>query len=234
MPYYTLSPYKPAPKLLVAGRAQYLFGSFDDRSDDTVAIITADAAAGTTATLTVTIIKGSVPVVGQLITVIGTVNSAGVFNVTNTALSAVTAVNSPDNGVYLLSYTISATTQATTADIGQALMPQQEIGTTLIAGSSAPVAMPYGNATSNLNQAITVVVSFPSLPTSVIVVLQQAVIDRDSEYATVATVATVSGGAVTAAGSQITVDPTLGKFFRLNNGTVVGGTLPTIIGKILM
>jgi hypothetical protein len=66
------------------------------------------------------------------------------------------------------------------------------------------------------------------------VILQQAIKDIDSEYATVATVTTVAGGAVTAAGSQITVDPTLGRFFRLNSSTVTGGTLPTIIGKIMM
>jgi hypothetical protein len=94
--------------------------------------------------------------------------------------------------------------------------------------------MPYGNTLANLNQGLTAVVSFPSLPTSVIVSLQQAVQDIDSEYATVAAVATVSGGVVTAAGAQITVDPTLGRFFRFSNGTVVGGTLPTIVAKLLM
>ena len=47
--------------------------------------------------------------------------------------------------------------------------------------------------------------------------------DIDSEYANVATIATVAGGAVTGS-SQVTVDPTLGRFFRFNNGTVVGGS----------
>jgi hypothetical protein len=65
------------------------------------------------------------------------------------------------------------------------------------------------------------------------VYLQQAVQDIDAEYTTVATVVTVSGGQVQS-GGQITVDPTLGRFFRLLNGDMVGGTLPTIIAKLLI
>jgi hypothetical protein len=135
-----------------------------------------------------------------------------------------------------VTYAVSSTTQASLADGGQVSIPQPEIGEPFAVGNSensVPVVMPYGDATSNLNQAVTVVVSFPSLPTTGVVTLQQAIKDIDSEYATVATVATVTGGAVTAAGSQITVDPTLGRFFRLHSeGT--GGTLPTIVGKIMM
>jgi hypothetical protein len=93
--------------------------------------------------------------------------------------------------------------------------------------------MPFNSMGPNLNQAMTVVASFPSLPTSVIVYLQQAVIDLDSEYQTIATIATVAGGAVSGS-PQITVDPTLGSFFRVLNGTVVGGTLPTVVVKILL
>lgn len=231
MPAYQLTPFREPTKLLVPGLPSWLLGSYLEDAAPTFGYVISDSAATTTATVVFQITQGNIPIVGSLITVRGTANSGGVFNVVGaTVLTASTS----DYGVCSVTYAISSTTQASTADNGQVLIPQIEVGETLVAGSSIPVAMPYQNANANLNQALTAVVSFPSLPTSVIVSLQQAVFDKDSEYATVAVVATVSGGAVTAAGSQITVDPTLGRFFRFSVGTVVGGTLPTIVAKLLL
>ena len=239
MPVYQTTPFKPSPTLLVPGIPEYVFGSYNDKTGPTLGYVQSNSAAATTGTLVFRIVSGNVPIMGALITVIGTANSTGVFNVTNATIITVTCT---DAGICTVTYAVSSTTQASLADGGQVSIPQPEIGERFILTggespsfneNSVPVVMPYGDATSNLNQAITVVVSFPSLPTTGVVTLQQAIKDIDSEYATVATVATVTGGAVTAAGSQITVDPTLGRFFRLHSeGT--GGTLPTIVGKIMM
>jgi hypothetical protein len=227
---YQTTPFKEPIKLLVPGIPAYLWGSYNDKTGPTFGYVISDSAAATVGTIVFQITQGNIPFVGALITVRGTANSGGVFNVTATILTV--AVN--DYGVCTVTYAISSTSQASAADAGQVEIPQPEIAEALTAVSSVPVAMPYNNVNANLNQALTAVVSFPSLPTSVIVSLQQAVIDLDSEYATVAVVATVSGGAVTAAGSQITVDPTLGRFFRFSNGAVVGGTLPSIVAKLLL
>src|ERR1035437_10270750 len=244
MSYYITSPFKPSPKLLVPGFPTYLWGSWNDKTGPTQGIILQSLGIGATAELVVKILSGNVPVVGALITVVGVAAHAN-FNVNNAVIIAVDRYphgNEPDNGMYTLAYAATVATPIQ-ADAGQFIIPQPEIGEVLTAGAvaaginpgaSSPAVMPYGNATYNQNQGLTAVVSFPSLPTSVIVYLQQAVQDMDSEYATVATVATVAGGVVTAAGSQITIDPTLGRFFRFSNGTVVGGTLPTIIAKLLM
>ena len=231
MPAYQTTPFKEPIKLLVPGIPAYLWGSYNDKTGPTFGYVISDSAAATVGTVVFQITQGNIPIVGSLITVRGTANSGGVFNVVN---ATVLTVTTNDYGVCTVTYAISSTSQASAADAGQVEIPQPEIAEALTAVSSVPVAMPYNNVNANLNQALTAVVSFPSLPTSVIVSLQQAVIDLDSEYATVAVVATVSGGAVTAAGSQITVDPTLGRFFRFNNGAVVGGTLPTIVAKLLL
>ena len=233
MPAYQLTPFKQSPALMYPGTATYLWGSWNDKTGPTVGNIISDSAVTTTATVKFQIISGNVPKVGSLIAVVGAANSAN-FNITTpTPILTVSVANNPDTGIYTVTYAIASTSQGTLADGGQVIIPQPEVAEALTATTSVPAAMPYGNATFNQNQGLTAVVSFPSLPTSVVVSLQQAVHDLDSEYQTVATVATVAGGAVTGS-PQITVDPTLGRFFRFSNGTVTGGTLPTIVAKLLM
>lgn len=232
MPSYILSPFKPLPKLLVPGTPSYLWGSWNDNTGPTTGYILSDSGNGTTSTVTVQIQTGNIPVVGSLLTIVGTANSAGAYNVTNAAILSVSAAANPDTGIYTLTYA-GAGASASAKDYGQFIIPQPEVAEALVAGASAPVAMPFNIMNANMNQALTVVASFPSLPTSVVLSLQQAVYDLNSEYATVAAIATVTGGAVVG-NAQITVDPTLGRFFRVLNGAVVGGTSPTVIVKILL
>ena len=238
MSAYQTTPYKQSPTLLYPGFPVYLWGNFNDKTGPTTGIVTFSKTNGTTtATVKIQILSGNIPKNGSLITVVGSSVSVN-LNVTNVAISNVTVIpdaNGNDTGLYSMTYTITSTATPTTytADAAQFIIPQPEVGEALVAGASVPAAMPYGNATFNQNQGLTAVISFPSLPTSVVVTLQQAVFDIDSEYQDVASVVTVSGGVVTV-GGQITVDPTLGRFFRFKNGTVVGGTLPTIVAKLLM
>lgn len=231
MSAYTKSPFKPAPRLLVAGTPEYLWGSYNDKTGPTLGFVISDSAVTTTGTLTFTIVSGNIPTVGALITVVGTANASGNFNVTNATLLTVSTTAA---GVCTVTYAITSSTVAVgTADAGQVIIPQPEIAAALAAGASEPVALASINAILSQEHVVTAVVSFPSLPTSVIVTLQQAVVDQDSEYVDIATVVTVSGGVVTAAGGQITVDPVMGRFLRFNNGTVTGGTLPTLIAKLI-
>jgi hypothetical protein len=242
MSSYIKSPFKASPALLIAGKPEYVFGSWNDKTGPTMGYVKSNSVAGspgTIGTLIFTIMSGNVPAQGSLITVIGCSNS-GNFNVTN---ATILSVSCTDAGVCTVTYAISSTShQANTADGGQVIIPQPEVGdllSSLVTAydstniASVPVAMPYQNVTANLNQALTVVVSFPVIAgVTATVVLQQAVQDLDSEYATVATVATVSGGSLSG-NEQITVDPTLGRFFRLyiSQPTAASGT---IVGKILL
>ena len=232
MPPYILSPFKPMPVLLTPGIPAYLWGSYNDKTGPTTGYVISDSGNGTTSTVTVQIQAGNIPFVGALLTIVGTANAGGAYNVTNATILTVSAAANPDTGIYTLTYA-GAGTSASAKDYGQFIIPQPEVAEALVAGASAPVAMPFNIMNANMNQALTAVASFPSLPTSVVLSLQQAVNDINSEYATVAVIATVTGGAVVG-NSQITVDPTLGRFFRVLNGAVVGGTSPTVIVKILL
>lgn len=228
MSQYQQTPFKAAPALLISGRPVYLYGSYNDRTSPTFGYVISDSAVGTVGTVVFRIVDGNAPIVGALITVRGTANGGGNFNVTNaTILTTTTDTNS---GVTTVTYAISSTTQASTADNGQVEIPQPEIGETIVAGSSVPAAVSFSTANPDQKRGVTAVVSFPTIPTAALVVLQQAVQDIDSEYATINTVATVAGGVVTT-GPQVTIDPVLGRFFRFNTSGITGSG--TIVAKLL-
>jgi len=238
MPAYSISPFKPTPTALTPGMPAYVRGSFNDKTGPTQGNVISDSASGTVGTVKFQILSGNIPAVGFLVTIVGTTNTSGAFNVVG---SSILSVSTTAAGICTITFALVSAAQADTPDGGQVIIPQAEIGEALTSGSSGsttygasvPVVVPYNIIAGNLNQGMTVVVSFPSYPTSCTVVLQQAVQDLDGEYATIATVATVTGGTISG-NSQITVDPTVGRFFRLLNQNVVGGTSPTVVGKFLI
>jgi hypothetical protein len=239
MPAYVTSPFKPVPALLVSGNPSYLYGSFDDKSSPTQGAVLTNAGVTTTATLAFLITSGKIPVVGELITVIGCANSAN-FNVTNVAIASVSVVAA--TGVCTVTYAISSTTQGTLADVGAVFIPRAEVGEALGNGSSAPVAAPFNNPQVDQGKVLSVSVKFPSLPTATTVKLQGANFDIDAEYEDIATVATVAGGVVTvgpdwntgqgASGTAAGVNQLNYRFYRLNVSGTSGGSSPTIVGKI--
>lgn len=229
MPAYQSTPFKEPVKLVISGHPEYLWGNWNDRTGPTFGNVIQSLGIGTTGELVFQIRSGNAPAVGSLITVRGTSRSVN-FNVVNAVITAVVTVM--DTGVCAVSYTIVSTNLGMGADTGEVEIPQPEVGEALVNGASAPVAVSFSTANTDQKRGITVVVSFPSVPIAAVVTLQQAVIDLDSEYSDVAIIATVAGGVITV-GPQVTVDPVLGRFFRLNNSGVSGGTLPTIVGKLL-
>ena len=196
MSQYVTSPFKPPVQLAVAGTPSYLLGSFNDKTGPTQGYVISDASNGTTtATLIFQIVSGNVPVTGSLITVVGTANGGGNFNVTNVS---VTVVSTTEQGVCTCTYTIpsTATPIAQTQDFGQVIIPQPEVGET-VSGStytSVPVARPFNNPNIQEGQALTATLNLPSGGTlsGITAVLQGADIDFDSEYKTIHTFASVT------------------------------------------
>lgn len=252
MPFYITSPFKPSPKLIVQGTPEYLFGKWNSNVAPTQGNIISDSAVTTTATVTFQILSGNIPVPGALITVVGAARSVN-LNVTNAVILTVSAAANPDAGVYTVTYAITSTTLAVGFDGGQVIIPQIEVGDALVTGttSSAPVVSPVAGPNSigkSLSVTITLPASTaanPSTLTAVTVVLQGANQDYDSEYNTIATVATaVAAGSTTdwQSGQGVPVAPsnTLAtgnvdlvnfRFYRLQV-TAATGAGP-IIGKIL-
>ena len=223
---YQSTPFKEHIKLLVSGRNSYLYGSYTDKVSPTFGYVLSNSSIGTVGSVVFQIRDGNPPIVGALITVRGTENSGGVFNVVNAII--LSAVTNTDTGVSTVTYAVASTTQASAADNGQVDVPQPEIGETLVNGSSAPVAMPFQNAQMGQGKDLVAVVSFPTIPTTAVVTLQSALIDLDAEYADIVTVASITGSVVT--GGQVSVGDMAARFYRFHTTGLTG--VGTIIGKL--
>ncbi len=170
MSAYVKSPFRQPPTLLYPGFPAYLWGSFNDKTGPTLGTILADSGNGAISSVKFLITSGNVPLAGSSVTIVGTANASGNYNGTFTILT-VSAAAQPDAGVYTLTFTGTANSGAA-SDGGQLSIPQPEVGEALVSTTaSVPASMPYGNSTYNQNQGLTAVVSFPSLPTSVVVSL---------------------------------------------------------------
>jgi hypothetical protein len=185
----------------VQGKQEYVFGSYNDRTGPTQGFVISDASNGTTTgTLVFQVVSGNVPLVGSLISVVGTANGAANFNVTN---GQILNVSSTEQGVVTVTYTIASTATPTTQtqDFGSVLVPQIELGDVLaVSGtvSSVPVTAP-ASPSQQSGKSLSATVSLPaqqggvaSTLTGITVVIQGSNVDRDDHYNTIGTVCTTT------------------------------------------
>jgi hypothetical protein len=223
MPFYNKSPFAAAVKLLYAGVAEYLFGSWPQDKSPTKMYITSVAVQANVATVGVTIYEGDPPAVGSLISIQGTQTAAGAFNVTNAAITGV-VLNSV--GVGTVTFGLVAANVAN-IDAGISIVPQPVQMEAIAAGASIPVAMSNNSFGGDLDVTVTAKALFGTLPTAATISLQGAMINLDSDFTTLGTVATVAGSALTADGFTIAANYL---FYRvLVSGLTGAGTFAVTI-----
>lgn len=255
MSFYIQSPFKPMPKLLVQGTPEYLFGSWNSTTGPTQGFVLADSGDGTTSTVKFQVQSGNIPVVDSLVTIVGTHNAAGAYNVTNASILSVSAPANPDEGVYTLTF-LGSGSSVLASDYGQIIIPQPEMGDQLTMGliSAGVASGPACSAVAgpdNTGKSLSVTIKLPANTTAhpsslatVAVFLQGANLDYDTEYNDIAEVVTSgsqgntydwqSGQGDTATGTLVAgsvLQPNF-KFYRLRVATGGSGTGP-IIGKIV-
>jgi hypothetical protein len=224
MPAYNKSPFAAAIRLLYAGVAEYLFGSWRQDVSPTKFYVTSVAIAANVATVGVTIYEGDIPLVGSLISIQGTQNAAGAFNVANVALASVT-LNSA--GVGTVTFALVGADLATAAAAGIAIVPQPVQLEAIAAGASVAVATPNNSYGGDLNRTVTAQAIFGTVPTGVTVSLQGSMVNIDADFVTVGTIATVAGSAVTANGVTVIANYL---FYRaLISGLTGAGTIAVLI-----
>lgn len=224
MPAYVSTPLGPPPETLQPGVPGYAFGSFNANLPTTKMLVTTTASTGGTATVGVQVIEGKIPDVGSLVTIRGTSQGAGAFNVTNIAITAVSIV--AGTGVGTIQFALVGTV-VSAADAGLALVPTPEVGEALTNATSKTFAVPEPVGSDTNQKGVVWSTSYPSAPGAVTMVLQGSLFDIDGQYQTVDTSTNVNG-------ETRVYGPSNFRFFRLKASGVSGGTNPTVIGKIFI
>lgn len=226
MPAYSNSAFAPA-KLLQKGVPAYLFGTFDYGRGNTNLYITNVALTTNVATITVQVLNGPAPRVGDILSIIGSASTAGLFNVNSATITATTINNTTGAGT--LTFALTHADVGTAADSGTVIVEPMPIGETVAAIKSLAVCVqaPEGDSQFTLPASIT----FSTLPTAITVTLQVAIMDIDSEYTNTTTVWTVSGTAFTA-GPVVQITLQRGYFYRFIGSGLTLGSGAGMVGKI--
>jgi hypothetical protein len=224
MPAWTDSPFVKV-KGLTPGRPAYSAGSKNQSLSPGKFYVTQVSVLTNVVTLTVQQVAGNVPAVGDLITVRGLPLAA--MNVSDTALTGVT-INA-DTGIGTLTYAATTPDLAATPSGGQVVA-----AVPVVAEVSTPnqayqaFAIPRTSLPGRQNGTrITLTVSHPSAPASIKYNLQVAINNVDAEYVSL-------GSDLTADGTTFFTTSAVYNFVRFKDTGSSGGTLPTVIAKLLM
>jgi len=219
---------QPVPQC-VQGWPTYLLGTFDYGAATGLYTITNVARTATTATVTIAVKSGNVPVVNQLINVLCDNTN---FNVTG-AQTKITAVSvNATTGIGTIQYTTSGfgeiVSVAATGQV-QALVP--EVGETLVNVTSMPTAL-QANTGANNAQTITFEVTLSGGTPTATVAVQKAMNNIDSEYVDAGAGTNLNFTAAAGTKSYTAVD-LRDRFVRFVISGVSGGSSPTIVAKVL-
>lgn len=216
----------PQPQC-VPGYPTYLLGTFDYSAATGNFVITNVARSATTATVTVAVKEGNVPVVGQKVDVLCSNTN---FNVEQAALTAVSV--DATTGVGTITYTTTGFGEIVSiAATGQVVAFVPEVGETLVAKTSLAACL-QSNTGANNGRDVTFEITLSGGTPTATIAVQKAMNNIDSEF--------VDAGAGTnlnftsAAGTkQYTAVDLRDHFVRFVISGVSGGSTPKVVGKVL-
>lgn len=223
MTAYSTNPSTPV-KMLIPGIPDYAFGSKNLSKPTVRAYVTAMALNSNVVTLTIQMVEGFIPSVGDLVTVLATTTDGGAANVANVAITGVN-INSA-TGAGTITYAATGSNQGTTPDSGQVYIAVPEVPETAASGTKSR-AFAIQN-TIGRGYGISWSYTFPSAPASASIQLEGALNNNDAEYVIIGSAQTTVAGYPTI----VATNPNLVNFVRLNMTALSGGSSPTIIGKI--
>jgi hypothetical protein len=230
MPPYNNQPGVAVPMLPLAsvpgppGPPGYAFGSRALNQPTCRMMVTNSSVSSNVVTLTVKVVEGNIPAVGQTLYIYATTNSAGGLNDSTGTITIASVSINATTGIGTITYAKTVGNQASTPDVGYVLAPVPEVGEALTGSSQKSqqfAVSGYGVSWAYLT---------PSAPVSLAIQLEGAIGDSDGEYTLIGTSqTTVSSSAWTEVFATL---PENVNFVRLHVTASSGGTLPTIIAKI--
>lgn len=186
MPAYSKDP-SAAIALALPGTPVYAFGSLSDRVSPSRMTISNVALTANVATLTVQVIEGNIPAVGALVTVRGTQTSAGVFNVTQIALTGA-AINAT-TGAGTITYALTNANIGSVADSGMAVAPQAIVFEAVVTNeNSVAVALPMAQDGKSISGFSAEVVWAPGTSGGAVAVQCSDDNSNSGDYQTVSTI----------------------------------------------
>jgi len=248
---YQTTPFKAPVQLLIQGTPSYVYGSYNDKTAPAFGYIISDSGTGSVSTVVYQQTQGNLPIPGSLVTILGSANATGLYNVTNAVLLTVVA---NDFGTVTITFAGSGSS-ASAPDSGQVIIPQIEIGDNLTAAlvsalpySSVPVAAVVGATVTGRSTSATVTLptssaAFTSTLSGVTVVIQASNVDRDDHYNTIGTITTAGAAGSTydwQSGEGISTTGTLAagsvnvlsfRFYRLQVTAATGAGY--VVGSIM-
>jgi len=221
MPAWTNAP-GTAVQGLLSGQVAYAAGS-KALGPATKMLIDHVAVAANVVTLTVTVVEGNTPAVGDLIFVYATSSNSGGLN-TSTGIAIASVSITAATGKGTLTYAKSTANIGTTADTGYANSIPGETGDALTGSAQKLAAFAVNPAAG---YGLTWSWSTPSAPSTIALQLEGAVDNVDAEFTIIGSSQTTTSGEV------IATLPELVRFVRPNVTASSGGTNPTLVVRFL-
>lgn len=165
MPTFTASPFAQSYGLQ-PGIPAYSFGAKSNIVDNSTFYVTNVALTSNVATVSVKLRYGGIPIAKQLLTIVGTTNVSGAFNVTNVPITSVGGFTSGDKSVGTLVFPLTHADVASAPAAGEAQAPPLETGDTITPAtpvSGQAFAIAPVDAVGN-SKSIAWRVSFPATP----------------------------------------------------------------------
>lgn len=227
MPAYQNNPFSHV-QLLQKGAPAYLIGSFSQQVGKTKLAVVTDAIASNVATVVGAYLGGPLPAVGSLISIINSANSSGAFNVNRVAITAASFNNTTNQ--MTVSFALTGTNQAATADTGTVIIEPAPVGESVTASgfTSIPVVVQAPEGDSQF----TVPFSYTSGPTqtAATATLQVAIDANSGEWTNTATKVTKTGASTYNPGPVVEATLERGYAYRIAVTSVTGTDLA--VGKL--
>ena len=224
---------------LIPGVPCYLAGHPSHGGPTTRLKITRTSLATNVVTLTGTVVEGNIPSVGDLIYVSGLTRDSGGLNTSVGIAIASVSINAT-TGVGTITYPITAANLADAAEAGDAYITAADVPETNVPSQAyQAVAVQRDVAQHGAERTATIWVNYPSAPASIKWSLQGAMENNDAEYvdllADIAAGGTFSdSGAPAFNSSSAQFYPGSWNFFRFKDTGSSGGTLPTVVARIII
>ena len=218
MPAFQNNPFQK-PQLLQKGVPAYIVGSFSQKVGNTNLALVTDAIASNVATITATYLNGPLPGVGDLVSIINSTNSSAAFNVSRVALASV-SYNATTN-VMTLTFALTASNQAATADGGTVVVEPGEVGETVSANYTSQAVLvqaPEGDS----QFTVPLSVSGGASITAMTATLQVAIKGQSNEWTSTTTNVTKTGASTYTAGPVVQATLQRGYLYRLAITGVTG------------